>query len=119
MGASYNVDMGGDIAIHIVPQVTFGVQILGGQLLDADAFVRADMFAGLGINGSVSQAVAPQFCWNLCESWLYIDQITDVDGLCRLWCRGRRRSHRQVRHEHKPATHGRVLTGSQRAILGG
>ena len=67
MGAGYNVDMGGDIAIHIVPQVTFGVQILGGQLLDADAFVRADIYAGLGINGSVSQAVAPKFCWDLCE----------------------------------------------------
>ncbi|KZV96693.1 hypothetical protein EXIGLDRAFT_407819 [Exidia glandulosa HHB12029] len=65
MGAGYNVDMGGDIAIHIVPQVQFGVQILGGQLLDAEAFVRADLFAGLGINGSVSSKVAPTFCWDL------------------------------------------------------
>lgn len=67
MSAGYTVDMGGDIAIHIVPQVTFGVQILGGQLLDADAFVRADIYAGLAINGSVSQAVSPKFCWDLCE----------------------------------------------------
>ena len=68
MGANYNVDMGGDIAIHVVPQVTFGVQILGGQLLDADAFVRADVYAGLAINGSVSMKVAPKFCWDFCES---------------------------------------------------
>ena len=68
MRAGYNVDMGGDIAIHVVPQVTFGVQILGGQLLDAEAFVRADTYAGLSINGSVSRAVALEFCWDLCKS---------------------------------------------------
>ncbi|KAJ7864946.1 hypothetical protein B0H14DRAFT_2734817 [Mycena olivaceomarginata] len=62
---AYNVDMGGDIAIHIVPQVQFGVQILGGKLIDAEAFVRADMYAGLGINGSVSNTIAPKFCWDL------------------------------------------------------
>ncbi|KAJ6511223.1 hypothetical protein DFH09DRAFT_942072 [Mycena vulgaris] len=65
MKAGYNVDMGGDIAIHIVPQVQFGVQILGGKLIDAAAFVRADMYAGLGINGSVSNTIAPKFCWDL------------------------------------------------------
>ncbi|KAF9034676.1 hypothetical protein BDZ89DRAFT_1036404 [Hymenopellis radicata] len=65
MKAGYNVDMGGDIAIHIVPQVQFGVQILGGKLIDAEAFVRADMYAGLGINGSVSNTIAPKFCWDL------------------------------------------------------
>ena len=67
MKAAHDVEMAGDIAIHIVPQVTFGVQILGGALLDAEAFVRADTYAGLGINGSVSQAVALKFCWDLCE----------------------------------------------------
>jgi hypothetical protein len=57
MGAGYNVEMGGDISIHIVPQVQFGVSVLGGKVLDAEAFVRADLFAGLGINGSVSNKV--------------------------------------------------------------
>ena len=68
MSAGINVDMGGDIAIHVVPQVTFGVQVLGGKLIDAEAFVRADVFAGLGINGSVSDKVALKYCWDLCES---------------------------------------------------
>ena len=67
MRASYYVEMSGDIAIHVVPEVQFGVQILGGQLLDAEAFVRADVYAGLGINGSVSMSVAPNICWDLCK----------------------------------------------------
>lgn len=33
----------GDLSIHIVPQVQFGINVLGGKVLDAEAFVRADM----------------------------------------------------------------------------
>ena len=55
------------VALLAAAPATRAEQAGAGQLLDADAFVRADIYAGLGINGSVSQAVAPKFCWDLCE----------------------------------------------------
>ncbi|KAJ7677758.1 glycosyl hydrolases family 18-domain-containing protein, partial [Mycena polygramma] len=85
MAAGYNVDMGGDIAIHVVPQVQFGVQILGGKLINAEAFVRADLFAGLAINGSVSHAIAPKFCWDL---YYGVDVQGGITGTLVYWDTG-------------------------------
>jgi hypothetical protein len=40
------------------PAVTYGA---------LQAFIRADLYAGVGINGSVSSAQAPEFCFSVCE----------------------------------------------------
>ncbi|KAF7373855.1 Chitin-binding type-1 domain-containing protein [Mycena sanguinolenta] len=58
----YNVELSGSVDVHLIPSLQLGVSVLGGTLIDAQVFVEADMFAGLSITGSVSQAVAPEFC---------------------------------------------------------
>ncbi|GJJ07068.1 hypothetical protein Clacol_001267 [Clathrus columnatus] len=50
---AYNVDLDGKAE---VPTFQLGVSVLGGQLLDAQIFVEADMYGGVSINGSVSKA---------------------------------------------------------------
>ncbi|KAF8164160.1 hypothetical protein K438DRAFT_1984862 [Mycena galopus ATCC 62051] len=48
--------------VHLIPSLQLGVSVLGGSLINAQVFVEADMFAGLSITGSVSNAVAPNLC---------------------------------------------------------
>jgi hypothetical protein len=58
----YNVALEGSVEAHIVPTLQLGLSILGGQLMDAQIFADADMYAGVAVNGSVSQANAANFC---------------------------------------------------------
>ncbi|KAF9559713.1 hypothetical protein CPC08DRAFT_505392 [Agrocybe pediades] len=58
----YNVNLEGGADAHLIPSFQLGISVLGGSLLDAQAFVEADLFAGVSINGSVSSTSAPQFC---------------------------------------------------------
>lgn len=37
----YNVDLSRDLSVHVVPTVQLGISVLGGQLIDAQAYVRA------------------------------------------------------------------------------
>ncbi|KAJ7807344.1 hypothetical protein B0H14DRAFT_3091266 [Mycena olivaceomarginata] len=55
----YNVNLEGN-----VPSLQLGVSVLGGAVLDAQVFTEADIYAGVGITGSVSSAVSPNFCVN-------------------------------------------------------
>ncbi|KAJ6523143.1 hypothetical protein DFH09DRAFT_1421136, partial [Mycena vulgaris] len=60
LGVGYNVELTGNI--HLVPSIQLGLSVLGGAVIDAQAFVDVDLYAGVRVNGSVSNAVAPQFC---------------------------------------------------------
>ncbi|KAJ6591336.1 hypothetical protein B0H10DRAFT_2330487 [Mycena sp. CBHHK59/15] len=57
----YNVNLEGKVE---VPSLQLGLSVLGGAVLDAQIFTEADIYAGVGITGSVSSAVAPKFCVN-------------------------------------------------------
>ncbi|KAF9480694.1 hypothetical protein BDN70DRAFT_992496 [Pholiota conissans] len=61
---NWSVDLHGDLSVHIVPQVQMGVSILGGALVDAQAFIRADLGGGISITGSVSNIQNPNICIN-------------------------------------------------------
>jgi hypothetical protein len=39
----YQVDLSGDLTVHVVPTVQLGISILGGSLIDAQAYVSAGM----------------------------------------------------------------------------
>ena len=58
----YNVALEGSVEAHLVPTLQLGLSILGGNLMDAQIFADADFYAGIGVNGSVSNANAPSFC---------------------------------------------------------
>ncbi|KAJ7864454.1 hypothetical protein B0H14DRAFT_2736332 [Mycena olivaceomarginata] len=58
----YNVELSGDLSIHVVPSIQLGISVLGGAVIDAQAFVDVDLYTGVRINGSVSNAIAPNFC---------------------------------------------------------
>ncbi|KAJ7131799.1 hypothetical protein C8R43DRAFT_895506, partial [Mycena crocata] len=58
--AGYNVELTG--SIHVVPSIQLGLSVLGGAVIDAQAFVDVDLYTGVRINGSVSNAIAPKFC---------------------------------------------------------
>ncbi|KAF7378493.1 hypothetical protein MSAN_00276700 [Mycena sanguinolenta] len=60
----YNVDLSGSLNIHVVPTVQLGISVLGGSLIDANAYVAADLYAGVEITGSVSNAQALEVCIN-------------------------------------------------------
>ncbi|CAK5268570.1 unnamed protein product [Mycena citricolor] len=60
----YNVNLEGNVQAHLVPSLQLGISVLGGQVLDAQVFVEADLYAGVGVTGSVSNTVAPNFCVN-------------------------------------------------------
>ncbi|KAJ7641878.1 hypothetical protein FB45DRAFT_862957 [Roridomyces roridus] len=58
----WNVELTGSADVHLVPSLQLGISVLGGSLIDGQIFVEADLFAGLSVTGSVSNAVAPNFC---------------------------------------------------------
>ncbi|KAK7017177.1 hypothetical protein R3P38DRAFT_2784858 [Favolaschia claudopus] len=60
--AGYNVELQGDLSLHVVPAIQMGISVLGGAVIDAQAFVDVDLYGGVRINGSVSQSSAPEFC---------------------------------------------------------
>ncbi|KAJ7488142.1 hypothetical protein FB451DRAFT_1226548 [Mycena latifolia] len=62
LAAGYNVELTGDLSIHIVPSIQLGLSVLGGAVIDAQAFVDVDLYGGVRINGSVSNAIAGKFC---------------------------------------------------------
>ncbi|KZS89652.1 hypothetical protein SISNIDRAFT_489074 [Sistotremastrum niveocremeum HHB9708] len=61
---NWEVDLHGGLEMHLRPRVQLGISILGGTILDAEAFVRADLYGGMSISGSVSNSEAAQFCIN-------------------------------------------------------
>ncbi|KAJ7112290.1 hypothetical protein C8R44DRAFT_882668 [Mycena epipterygia] len=58
----YEVELSGDISVHMVPSIQLGVSVLGGKLIDAQTHISADISAGVALNGSVSNTLAPQIC---------------------------------------------------------
>ncbi|KAJ7064104.1 hypothetical protein C8F01DRAFT_1229630 [Mycena amicta] len=62
LAAGYNVELTGDLSIHAVPALQLGLSVLGGAIIDAQAFVQVDLYAGVMINGSVSNDVALKVC---------------------------------------------------------
>ncbi|KAJ6601544.1 hypothetical protein B0H10DRAFT_2440958 [Mycena sp. CBHHK59/15] len=60
----YNIDLSGNAQVHVVniPSLQLGLSVLGGLVMDAQVFAELDLWAGVGIQGSVSSAAAPQFC---------------------------------------------------------
>ncbi|KAF7335391.1 hypothetical protein MVEN_02191600 [Mycena venus] len=62
--AGFDVALSGDLSIHAVPSIQLGLNVLNGQLMDAQAgaVVDVDLYGGVHFNGSVSSAQAPQFC---------------------------------------------------------
>ncbi|KAJ7222199.1 hypothetical protein GGX14DRAFT_301962, partial [Mycena pura] len=60
----YNVDLSGSLNVHIVPTAQLGISVLGGALIDANAYVAADLYAGVEITGSVSLSQALEVCVN-------------------------------------------------------
>ncbi|KAJ6534397.1 hypothetical protein B0H19DRAFT_442211 [Mycena capillaripes] len=60
----YNVDLSGSLFVHVVPTVQLGITVLGGSLIDANAYVAADLYAGVEITGSVSKSQALEVCVN-------------------------------------------------------
>ncbi|KAI5116231.1 hypothetical protein M0805_001223 [Coniferiporia weirii] len=60
----YNVNLAGSLDAHLIPSLQLGVSVLGGALIDAQVFTEADIYAGVGITGSVSSTSAAQFCVN-------------------------------------------------------
>ncbi|PPR04933.1 hypothetical protein CVT24_007314 [Panaeolus cyanescens] len=61
-GFGYNVALEGSAEAHVIPTLQLGLSILGGELMDAQVFAEADMYVGVGVNGSVSNANAASFC---------------------------------------------------------
>ncbi|KAJ7362657.1 hypothetical protein DFH08DRAFT_841312 [Mycena albidolilacea] len=69
LAVGYNVELtgkSGDLSIHLVPSLQLGLSVLGGAVIDAQAFVDIDLYAGVRINGSVSDTIAPNFCIGAC-----------------------------------------------------
>ncbi|KAJ7300594.1 hypothetical protein DFH08DRAFT_725187, partial [Mycena albidolilacea] len=64
LAVGYNVELTGNI--HLVPSLQLGLSVLGGAVIDAQAFVDIDLYAGVRINGSVSDTIAPNFCIGAC-----------------------------------------------------
>jgi hypothetical protein len=40
---NYEVELSGAASIHMVPSILLGISILGGELIDAQAYIRAGM----------------------------------------------------------------------------
>ncbi|KAJ7155607.1 glycosyl hydrolases family 18-domain-containing protein [Mycena filopes] len=59
--AGYNVELAGDLSIHVVPSIQLGLSVLGGAVIDAQAFVDVDLYGGMRINGSVSNSHVRSF----------------------------------------------------------
>ncbi|EPS92980.1 hypothetical protein FOMPIDRAFT_1056393 [Fomitopsis schrenkii] len=58
----YNVELSGGFTAYLTPSLELGLTILGGSVMDATAYVQAELYAGLNLNGSVSESQAPQIC---------------------------------------------------------
>ncbi|KAJ7826386.1 hypothetical protein B0H14DRAFT_2817404 [Mycena olivaceomarginata] len=59
---NYEVELSGAASIHMVPSIQLGISILGGELIDAQAYIRADVSTGVALVGSVSNNQGPQIC---------------------------------------------------------
>ncbi|CAK5269218.1 unnamed protein product, partial [Mycena citricolor] len=51
LSLGYNVNLEGNVQAHLVPSLQLGISVLGGQVLDAQVFVEADLYAGVGVTG--------------------------------------------------------------------
>ncbi|KAF8961088.1 hypothetical protein BDZ97DRAFT_2077079 [Flammula alnicola] len=79
---NWQVDLQGDLSVHIVPQVQMGVSILGGTLVDAQAFIRADLGGGVSISGSVSNLQDVNICIN---PYFSVNLVAGVTGSIAFW----------------------------------
>ncbi|KAJ7636644.1 hypothetical protein FB45DRAFT_741932, partial [Roridomyces roridus] len=61
-GVGWNVELAGSADVHLVPSLQLGISVLGGSLINGQVFVEADLFAGLSVTGSLSNAVTPDLC---------------------------------------------------------
>ncbi|EJD48767.1 hypothetical protein AURDEDRAFT_122709 [Auricularia subglabra TFB-10046 SS5] len=61
---SAGVNVSANAALHVVPSVQLGISLVGGRLIDAQAYIEADLFAGIGLNTSVSNNSPTTFCVN-------------------------------------------------------
>ncbi|KIJ58948.1 glycoside hydrolase family 18 protein [Hydnomerulius pinastri MD-312] len=59
------VELAGDLSVHLVPAIQIGVSVLNGAVIDAQAYVQSDLYAGISLNSSVSNTQAPQACYNI------------------------------------------------------
>ncbi|KAJ7502451.1 hypothetical protein B0H11DRAFT_1712411, partial [Mycena galericulata] len=78
----YNVNLQGNVEAHLVPSLQLGLSVLGGAVLDAQIFTEADIYAGVGITGSVSSTVSPNFCVN---PYFGVDLNAGMTGSVLFW----------------------------------
>ncbi|KAH9919518.1 uncharacterized protein B0H18DRAFT_1122441 [Fomitopsis serialis] len=58
----YNVELSGGLTAYLTPSLELGLTVLGGSVMDATAYVQAELYAGLILNGSVSETQSPKIC---------------------------------------------------------
>ncbi|KAJ6538818.1 hypothetical protein DFH09DRAFT_1249584 [Mycena vulgaris] len=85
----YNVNLEGNVEVSLPNSATIFVLTLsfrlistGGVVLDAQIFTEADIYAGVGITGSVSNSVAPEFCVN---PYFGVDLNAGLTGSVLFW----------------------------------
>ncbi|EIW85796.1 hypothetical protein CONPUDRAFT_142199 [Coniophora puteana RWD-64-598 SS2] len=59
-----NIQFGlqGDLSVHLVPQLQFGIKLLGGKLLDAQSFIGVDVGGGITLDAGVGTGTSPHAC---------------------------------------------------------
>lgn len=76
------VAISANAAVHLVPSVQLGISLVGGKLLDAQAYVEADLFAGIGLNSTVSTTQPFTVCVN---PFFGVDLDAGVKGQVAFW----------------------------------
>lgn len=79
---SAGVAISADARVHLVPSVQLGITLVGGSLLDASAFIEADLFAGIGLNSSVSTSQPFTICVN---PFFGVELNAGVEGKVAFW----------------------------------
>ncbi|KZT36396.1 hypothetical protein SISSUDRAFT_1120964 [Sistotremastrum suecicum HHB10207 ss-3] len=82
---NWRVDLNGNLALHLIPQLQLGISVLNGRLIDAQAYVAADVYAGVSITGSVSNSQAASFCIN---PYFGVSLVAGVQGSLAYWQSG-------------------------------
>ncbi|KZT42303.1 hypothetical protein SISSUDRAFT_1058666 [Sistotremastrum suecicum HHB10207 ss-3] len=79
---NWEIDLNGNLALHLVPQLQLGISILEGKLIDAQAYLAADIYGGVSITGSVSSTQAASFCIN---PYIGVSLVAGLQGSLAYW----------------------------------